>query len=60
MESGILNLSPARLRHIIKEVSGKDMPTADAEVYLRVFGEQLEQEVLKVVRNTVRNHFGSR
>lgn len=60
MESGILNLTPQRLRLIVREASGHDISSTDAEAYLRLFGDNLEQVVLQAVRKIIIAHFGKR
>ena len=53
-----INITPDMIRRIIKSSGRQFATTEDAEMFLKLFGEQIEDAVRETIKEEVSKHYG--
>lgn len=51
---------PSQFRNLVRQVSGKEITSVQAEQFLSIFEEDLNVEILEAKRRFIARHFGSK
>lgn len=53
-------MEPTNFRNLVMQISGKDITSEQAKVFLQILGEELNAAIVEAQRQFVIKHFGKK